>query len=150
MKGHPKWSLKTGSLTRSTKMKPEERSEAPRERQMVTTHPWGSLRYEGDMFFGGIFFTLFRGIFFTSLRASWNTAKCCTGRLKAFLNRGIFFTYLTDRWAEACGHQTAVKVATLDALRLLPTRMAGLLPMTFGEIEYQHHTCYDILCDLSQ
>ena len=99
----------------------------------------------------GEFFSLFFGEFFSPLLGLPGTLlKCCTGRLKAFLNRGIFVTDLTDRWAEACGHQTAVKVATLDALRLLPTRMAGLLPMTFGEIEYQHHTCYDILCDLSQ
>ena len=72
------------------------------------------------------------------------------GRLEASLNGGIFFTSLTDCWGEACGHQTAVKVATLDALRLLPTRMAGPLSMTFSEIECQHHTCYDILCALLQ
>ena len=49
----PQWSLKTGSLTGSIETKPEERSEAPYERQMVsrgakmeTTPAWGSLRHE--------------------------------------------------------------------------------------------------------
>ena len=54
-KGHPKWSLKTGSLTGSIETKPEERAEVPHERQMggqargakrERSLAWRSLRYE--------------------------------------------------------------------------------------------------------
>ena len=52
-KGHLKWTHKTGSLTGSIETRPEERSEASHEPQMVcreakmeTTLTWRSLGYE--------------------------------------------------------------------------------------------------------
>ena len=46
---------------------------------------------EGDMFFGGIFFTFFRGIFFTSLSVSWNIVKILHGPPEGLPKKGIFF-----------------------------------------------------------
>ena len=57
MKGHPKWSLKTGSLTGNTKKNiqkvlqnlkwtPKGPKVDPKGAKMETSLAWGSLRYE--------------------------------------------------------------------------------------------------------
>ena len=91
MKGHPKWSLKTGSLTGNIKTRPEERSEAPRERQMVsrgarmeTSPAWGALRYECP---GGELSQLYRDVLIRIVEFDLKWVH--TARYELILRQGV-------------------------------------------------------------